>query len=138
MTQTRYRVLGSSGVRVSELCLGAMMFGGPTDDAQARRIIESAAESGVNFIDTADVYTEGRSETSVGAAIKATRERWVIATKGAQKVGPNVTDGGLSRRHLVRAVDASLKRLGTDHIDLYYIHRVDPDTSWETDRCHLR
>ena len=131
MTQMRYRVLGSSGIKVSELCLGAMMFGGPTDDAQARRIIESAAESGVNFIDTADVYAEGRSETSVGVAIKAARGRWVLATKGAQKVGPNVTDGGLSRRHLVRAVDASLKRLGTDHIDLYYIHRVDPDTSWE-------
>jgi aryl-alcohol dehydrogenase-like predicted oxidoreductase len=131
MAQMRYRVLGSSGIKVSELCLGAMMFGGPTDDAQARRIIESAAESGVNFLDTADVYTEGRSETIVGAAIKARRERWVLATKGAQKVGPNVTDTGLSRRHLVRAVEASLKRLGTDHIDLYYIHRVDPDTSWE-------
>jgi aryl-alcohol dehydrogenase-like predicted oxidoreductase len=131
MTQMRYRVLGSSGIKVSELCLGAMMFGGPTDDADARRIVENAAESGVNFIDTADVYNDGRSEVSVGAAIKATRDRWVLATKVAQKVGPNVTDTGLSRGHVVRAVDASLKRLGTDYIDLYYIHRVDPDTSWE-------
>jgi aryl-alcohol dehydrogenase-like predicted oxidoreductase len=131
MTQMRYRVLGSSGIKVSQLCLGAMMFGGPTNDADARRIVESAAESGVNFIDTADVYTEGRSELSVGAAIKATRERWVLATKVAQKVGPNVTDAGLSRRHIVRAVDASLKRLGTDYVDLYYIHRVDTDTPWE-------
>src|SRR5215470_19134394 len=120
MAQMRYRVLGSSGLKVSELCLGTMMFGGPTDETQARRIVDHAAESGVNFLDTADVYTEGRSETVVGAAIKATRERWVVATKGAQKVGPNVTDTGLSRRHLVRAVDASLKRLGTGYIDVYY------------------
>jgi aryl-alcohol dehydrogenase-like predicted oxidoreductase len=131
MTQMRYRVLGSSGIKVSELCLGTMMFGGPTDDAQARRIVDHAADSGVNFIDTADVYAEGRSEMSVGAAIKAARDRWVVATKVAQKVGRNITDAGLSRRHLIRAVDASLKRLGTDYIDLYYIHRVDTDTSWE-------
>ena len=131
MAQMRYRVLGSSGIKVSELCLGAMMFGGPTNETDARRIIDSAADSGVNFIDTADVYTEGRSEMSVGAAIKATRDRWVVATKVGQKVGPNVTDTGLSRRHVVRAVDASLKRLGTDYIDIYYIHRVDPDTPWE-------
>ena len=131
MAQMRHRVLGSSGIKVSELCLGAMMFGGPTDEAHARRIVDHAAESGVNFIDTADVYTEGRSETIIGAAIKTTRDRWVVATKGAQKVGLNVTDAGLSRRHLIRAVDASLKRLGTDYIDLYYIHRVDADTSWE-------
>jgi aryl-alcohol dehydrogenase-like predicted oxidoreductase len=131
MARMRYRVLGSSGIKVSELCLGAMMFGGPTNDADARRIIDSAADSGVNFIDTADAYTEGRSETSVGAGIKATRDRWVVATKVAQKVGPNVTDTGLSRRHILHSVDASLKRLGTDYIDIYYIHRVDPDTPWE-------
>ncbi len=131
MAQMRYRLLGSSGIKVSELCLGAMMFGGPTNETDARRIIDSAADSGVNFIDTADVYTEGRSEMSVGAGIKATRDRWVVATKVAQKVGPNVTDTGLSRRHIVRAVDASLKRLGTEYIDIYYIHRVDPDTPWE-------
>ena len=93
--------------------------------------MEQAAESGVNFVDTADVYNEGRSEAVVGPAIKAARDRWVLATKGAQKVGPNVTDLGLSRRHLMRAVEASLKRLQTDHIDVYYIHRIDPDTPWE-------
>jgi aryl-alcohol dehydrogenase-like predicted oxidoreductase len=131
MAQMRYRVLGSSGIKVSELCLGTMMFGGPTDEAQARRIVDHAAESGVNFIDTADVYAEGRSEAIVGPAIKAKRDRWVLATKVAQKVGPSVTDMGLSRRHLMRAVDASLKRLQADHIDLYYIHRVDPSTPWE-------
>jgi aryl-alcohol dehydrogenase-like predicted oxidoreductase len=127
----RYRVLGASGIKVSELCLGTMMFGGPTDEAQARRIIDHAADSGVNFIDTADVYADGRSEAIAGPAIMEKRDRWVLATKGAQKTGPNVTDMGLSRRHLIRAVDASLKRLQTDHIDLYYIHRVDPDTPWE-------
>ncbi len=131
MAQMRYRVLGSSGVKVSEICLGTMMFGGPTDEAQARRIVDHAAESGVNFIDTADVYAEGRSEAIVGPAIKAKRDFWVLATKVAQKTGPRVTDTGLSRRHLMRAVEASLKRLQADHIDLYYIHRIDPDTPWE-------
>jgi aryl-alcohol dehydrogenase-like predicted oxidoreductase len=131
VAQMRYRVLGSSGIKVSEICLGTMMFGGPTDEAEARRIVDHAAESGVNFIDTADVYAEGRSETIAGAAIKAQRDRWVLATKVAQRMGPNVTDAGLSRRHLMQAVEASLKRLQTDRIDLYYIHRVDPNTAWE-------
>jgi aryl-alcohol dehydrogenase-like predicted oxidoreductase len=131
MAQMRYRFLGSSGVKVSELCLGTMMFGGATDEAQARRIVDHAADSGVNFIDTADVYADGRSEEIVGPAIKAKRDRWVLATKGAQQLGPNVTDRGLSRRYLMRAVDASLKRLQTDHIDVYYIHRIDPFTPWE-------
>ena len=131
MTQMRYRVLGSSGVKVSEICLGTMMFGGLTDAAQARRIIDHAADNGVNFIDTANVYADGRSETVIAPAIKARRDRWVLATKAAQSTGPNITDRGLSRRHLMQAVDASLTRLQTDHIDLYYIHRVDPDTAWE-------
>jgi aryl-alcohol dehydrogenase-like predicted oxidoreductase len=131
MAQMRYRFLGSSGIKVSEICLGTMMFGGATDEAQARRIIDQAAEGGVNFIDTADVYADGRSEAIVGPAIKEKRDRWVLATKGAQQFGPNVTDRGLSRRYLMRAVDASLKRLQTDHIDVYYIHRIDPFTPWE-------
>src|SRR5688572_30703287 len=131
MAQMRYRFLGSSGIKVSELCLGTMMFGGATDEAQARRIVDHAADSGVNFIDTADVYADGRSEEIVGPAIKAKRDRWVLATKGAQQLGPNATDRGLSRRYLMRAVDASLKRLQADHIDVYYIHRIDPFTPWE-------
>jgi aryl-alcohol dehydrogenase-like predicted oxidoreductase len=126
-----YRVLGSSGIKVSELSLGTMMFGGATDAAEARRIVDHAAEAGVNFIDTADVYADGRSETAVGAAIKEKRDRWVLATKVGQRAGPNVTDAGLSRRHLMLSVEASLRRLGTDRIDLYYIHRVDPGTAWE-------
>jgi aryl-alcohol dehydrogenase-like predicted oxidoreductase len=128
----RYRVLGNSGIRVSEICLGTMMFGGPTDAAEAQRIIDHAADNGVNFIDTANVYTEGRSEAVIGPAIKLKRDRWVLATKVAQPTGPDITDRGLSRRHLMQAVEASLKRLQTDCIDIYYIHRVDPDTAWES------
>lgn len=131
MTQMRHRYLGSSGIKVSELCLGTMMFGGATAEADARRIIDHAGDSGVNFIDTADVYADGRSESIVGPAIKARRDHWVLATKGAQQMGPNVTDRGLSRRYLFRAVEASLKRLQADHIDIYYIHRLDPFTPWE-------
>jgi len=131
MAQMAYRPLGTSGMKVSQLCLGTMMFGGPTEEAQARRIVDHALEAGVNFIDTADAYAGGRSEMLVGAATKANRGRWVLATKVAQQMGPSVTDTGLSRRHLMRAVEGSLRRLQTDHIDLYYIHRVDPGTAWE-------
>ena len=131
VAQMKYRVLGSSGMKVSEICLGTMMFGGPTDEAQSRRIIDHALDSGVNFIDTADVYVQGRSEAVIGPAIKDKRDRWVLATKLAQSTGPAITDRGLSRRHMMRAVEASLKRLQTDHIDLYYTHRVDTDTAWE-------
>lgn len=132
MAQMRYRVLGSSGLRVSEISLGTMMFGGPTDETQARRIVDHAAEAGVNFIDTANVYADGRSEAIVGPAIKSKSDRWVLATKVAQQMGPSITDAGLSRRHLMQAVDDSLRRLQTDRIDLYYIHRVDPRTPWES------
>ena len=131
MSAMRYRVLGSSGMKVSQLCLGTMMFGGPTSEADARRIIDDALDRGVNFIDTADVYAEGRSEAIIGPAIRPKRERWVVATKLAQRTGPDVTDSGLSRRRMMHAIEASLKRLGTDHIDLYYTHRVDSDTAWE-------
>jgi aryl-alcohol dehydrogenase-like predicted oxidoreductase len=131
MTKMRYRVLGSSGMKVSEICLGTMLFGGPTDAGEARRIIDHALDSGVNFIDTADVYAKGQSEGVIGSALKGKRGRCVVASKLAQPTGPDVTDMGLSRRHMMRAVEASLQRLGTDHIDLYYIHRVDPGTAWE-------
>src|SRR5262245_16742022 len=115
----RYRVLGTSGIKVSEISLGTMMFGGATSDAEAQRIVDHATEHGVNFIDTADVYNDGRSETAVSAAIRAKRERWVLATKVGQRGSARATDFGLSRRYLVRAADASLKRLGSDTIDLY-------------------
>ncbi|MGE3619966.1 MAG: aldo/keto reductase [Acidimicrobiia bacterium] len=127
----RYRTLGRSGLQVSELCLGTMMFGGPTAEADAQRIADHAADLGVNFIDTADVYEQGRSEEVTGRILKANRDHWVLASKLAQPTGPGPNDRGLSRRHVVAAVDASLRRLGTDHIDVHYIHRVDPGVPWE-------
>ena len=123
-----YRSLGRSGLKVSPLCLGTMMFGAQTDEPTARRIIDTAATQGVNFIDTADVYAAGRSEEVVGRAIADKRDWWILATKAAQptETGPN--GRGTSRRHLQRAVEASLRRLGTDVIDLLYLHRDDGTT----------
>jgi aryl-alcohol dehydrogenase-like predicted oxidoreductase len=132
MKPIRTRTLGTSGLSVSELCLGTMMFGGPTPEAEATRIVDHATEVGVNFIDTANTYEKGRSEEVTGRAIRAKRDRWILASKLAQPSppggGPN--DRGLSRRNIVAAVDASLKRLGTDWIDIEYIHRVDPRVPW--------
>jgi len=129
-----YRLLGRSGIKVSEICLGTMLFGGPTDEAEAMRIVAHARDHGVNFIDTADAYIDGRSEEVTGRAIKANRSDWVLATKIANPIkdaSGRVIGGGLSRRWLMRGVDMSLKRLGTDHIDLYYTHKVDPDVPWD-------
>ena len=124
----QYRNLGRSGLRVSPLCLGTMMFGGPTDAATAERITGSAAESGVNFIDTANVYEGGRSEEVTGRAIAPRRRWWVLATKLANSAGDGPNDRGLSRRHAFDAVDASLRRLGTDVIDVLYLHKEDHAT----------
>ncbi len=132
MATMRYRTLGRSGLKVSELCLGTMMFGGPTDQAEAQRIADNAADLGINFIDTANVYEQGRSEEVTARTIKARRNHWILASKLAQPAGPGPNDRGLSRRHMVEAVDASLKRLGIDHIDIEYIHRVDPSVPWES------
>lgn len=123
-----YRILGASGVRVSPLCLGTMMFGGPTDEATSRRIIDKAREAGINFIDTADVYVDGRSEEIVGRALQAGRDRWVLATKVANPTGDGPNQGGLSRKHAFAAIDASLRRLGTDYVDIYYLHKEDHAT----------
>ncbi len=131
MTEMRYRTLGQSGVSVSVLCLGTMNFGGPTDEPEARRIIDHAVDAGVNFIDTANVYTEGRSEEIVGRALQGRRHLAFLATKVANPTGPGVNDRGLSRVHVTRAIEASLKRLNTDYIDLYYTHKLDPLTPWE-------
>jgi aryl-alcohol dehydrogenase-like predicted oxidoreductase len=123
-----YRKLGRSGLKVSRLCLGTMMFGGATDEPTAKRIIDKAGDAGINFIDTADAYNAGESETVTGRAIKGTRDRWVVATKVANPVGKGPNQGGLSRKWVMQAVEASLKRLGTDYIDLYYLHKEDHDT----------
>ena len=123
-----YRRLGDSGLEVSELCLGTMMFGDRTDAATSARIIATAFDAGVNFIDTADVYAKGASETIVGPAIAANRRRWILATKVANTMTQRPHDGGLSRRWIMQACDDSLKRLGTDYIDIYYLHKDDIDT----------
>jgi aryl-alcohol dehydrogenase-like predicted oxidoreductase len=126
-----YRKLGRSGVKVSPLCLGTMMFGGPTDEHDAARIIARAREVGINFVDTADAYNEGGSEEIVGRAIGANRNDWVLATKMCNAMGPSPNQRGLSRRWMFHACDASLARLGTDWVDLMYLHREDYDTPLE-------
>ena len=123
-----YRRLGRSGVKVSPLCLGAMMFGGATDEAASRRIIDTARGDGVNFIDTADGYNDGASEEVVGRAIAADRDWWVLATKLASVQGPGPNARGTSRLHMLRNVEASLRRLGTETIDILYLHKEDHET----------
>jgi len=123
------RVLGRTGVKVSPLCLGAMMFGawGNPDHAESVRIIRRALDSGINFIDTADVYSAGESEEIVGKALAGIdRDSIVLATKVHASMGADVNSSGNSRRWIVRECDNSLRRLGTDYIDLYQIHRPDP------------
>jgi aryl-alcohol dehydrogenase-like predicted oxidoreductase len=127
-----YRRLGRSGLKVSPLCLGAMMFGVQADEATSHQIIASAREAGVNFIDTADAYGAGRSEEVVGRAVRSDRDRWVIATKVGYPAGaPVATGADLSRKYVMHAVEASLRRLGTDYIDLYYLHHDDASTPLE-------
>ncbi len=123
-----YRPLGRSGLRVSPLCLGTMTFGGATPEEEAGRIVAKAADAGANFIDTADIYNDGRSEEIVGRAIRGRRHHWVLATKVGNPRGPGPNERGLSRAWIARAIDESLRRLGTDHVDIYYLHREDPGT----------
>lgn len=124
-----YRSLGSTGLKVSELCLGAMMFGDKTDEQDSRRILDTFTEAGGTFIDTADIYGAGRSEEVLGRWLKTQRRSdYVIASKVWAPMGPRPTDQGLSRKHLLDAVDASLRRLGTDYLDLYQLHRWDDST----------
>jgi aryl-alcohol dehydrogenase-like predicted oxidoreductase len=121
----QYRSLGNSGLKVSPLCLGAMMFGAATDEATSHRIVHRAAEQGVNFIDTANVYNDGASEEVTGRAIAANRSHWVIATKLTGVTGSGPNDRGAARVHVIPAVEASLKRLGIEAIDILYLHRDD-------------
>ncbi len=126
-----YHPLGASGLKVSPLWLGTMMFGDQTDAAEAANIVAASREAGVNAIDTADVYAGGASERITGQLIRADREHWVLATKLANPSGPGPNDRGLSRRHMMLAVDASLARLGTDWIDILYLHKEDASTPLE-------
>ena len=136
----KFRQLADTGVFVSELCLGAMTFGGRgqqwqviggLDQADVDAIVHRAIDSGINFIDTANVYSAGESETLLGRALGPRRHDVVVATKVRGRMGKGVNQVGLSRLHITESVDASLKRLGTDYIDLYQIHRFDPLTNLE-------
>ena len=135
-----YVRLGSTGMKISRICLGCMSYGAPTerwpwalDEENSRPFIQHALELGINFFDTANVYADGMSETVVGRALRdfAPRDQLVIATKVFFEIGPGPNDRGLSRKHILSSIDASLKRLGTDYVDLYQIHRWDYDTSIE-------
>ena len=118
-----YRALGRNALKVSPLCLGTMMFGDRTDEREAERILGSAYEAGVNFIDTADQYAKGESERITGRLVSANRHHWVLATKGGNRMGDGPNQVGLGRKWLLQACDDSLRRLGTDYIDIYYLHR---------------
>jgi 1-deoxyxylulose-5-phosphate synthase len=122
--------LGRSNLAVSEFCLGTMMFGGKTSREDSVRIIHAAVDAGVNFVDTADVYNEGRAEQITGEALRGIRERVVLASKVGMKVGEGPNDVGISRYHIIRGVEASLRRLDTDRLDLLYIH-------WPFERMNL-
>ena len=134
-----YVRLGSSGLKVSRLCLGTMTYGTPAwrpwilDEAASRPFIKRALDSGVNFFDTADVYSDGVSEQVVGRALRdfAKRDEFIIATKVFYPTKEHPGYTGLSRTHIMEAIDASLRRLGVDYVDLYQIHRFDPDTPIE-------
>lgn len=124
-----YRSFGRTGVKVSCICLGCMMFGGKTDPAESARIIDRALDAGINFLDTANVYNLGKSEEATGEALKnnGKRREVFLATKVHWKMGEGVNDWGNSRRHIIEQCEESLRRLQTDHIDLYQIHRPQPD-----------
>jgi aryl-alcohol dehydrogenase-like predicted oxidoreductase len=136
-----YARLGSTGMKVSRICLGCMSYGQPgkgmsweLDEEASRPYIQRALEQGINFFDTADVYSKGSSEEILGRALKdfaASRDELVIATKVNQPMGPGPNQRGLSRKHIMNSIDASLKRLGTDYVDLYQVHRWDYETPIE-------
>jgi len=135
-----YVRFGSTGLKVSRICLGCMSYGKPNerwkwalDEENSRPFIKRALELGINFFDTADVYSQGMSETVLGSALRdfAQRDEVVIATKVRSEMGPGPNDKGLSRKHILSSIDASLRRLGTDYVDLYQIHRWDYESPIE-------
>ena len=135
----KYRQLGKSGLMVSELCLGAMSFGGDgywkvvgnLDYPASKKLVDMAIDAGVNFFDTADVYSHGQSEEILGKALKEKRNEIVLATKVRGRMSKDINDVGLSRKHIIESCNNSLKRLGTDYIDLYVMHSFDPITPLE-------
>lgn len=127
----KYKRLGRTGLKVSEICLGTMTFGSQADEQASKAIVQRAIEAGVNFFDTANVYNAGVSEEFTGRALKAVRQEIVLATKLHGKMGPGPNDQGQSRKHIMDAIEQSLRRLGTDYIDLYQVHRFDPSSPLE-------
>lgn len=126
-----YRRLGQSGLKVSELCLGTMAFGNKADEAESMRIVDLALNGGINFFDTADGYTSGVSESILGKALKGRRRQAVVATKFFNPMGSGPNDSGMSRVHIMNAIEDSLRRLQMDYVDVYYIHHVDVQTPIE-------
>ena len=126
-----YVNLGRTGLEVSRICLGCLTFGGQADEKESQRIVDTAWDAGINFFDTANVYTETLSERFLAKALKGRRDQAVIATKVRGRMGPGVNDIGLSRKHIMDAVDDSLMRLQTDYIDLYQVHSWDTETPLE-------
>lgn len=131
----KYTKLGGTGLTVSRLCLGTMTFGFQCEEALSRSILDKATEAGITFIDTADVYplgggrdATGRTEEIVERWLKGKRESFILATKAVGRMGPAAWDAGASRKHLLNAIDASLRRLGTDYVDLYQLHSDDAAT----------
>ncbi|MBN1642905.1 MAG: aldo/keto reductase [Anaerolineae bacterium] len=127
-----YRTLGKTGIQVSKLCFGTMSFGGDADRETSAAMYARCRDAGINFFDTANVYSAGESERILGALIAGHRDELVISTKFCFPMGEGVNDKGASRRHLMLAVESSLRRLGTDRIDLYFVHTFDPLTPMET------
>jgi aryl-alcohol dehydrogenase-like predicted oxidoreductase len=126
-----YRYLGRSALRVSPLCVGTMMFGGATDEPTATRVLDKARGQGINFLDAADLYNMGRTEEVVGRAIRDHRHHWVVATKFGHRMTREPNEGGQSRKWIVQDVDDSLRRLGTDFIDILYFHKADVEAPFE-------
>jgi aryl-alcohol dehydrogenase-like predicted oxidoreductase len=130
----KYRRLGRSSLQVSELCLGTMMFGDQTDEAQAAAILDRARERGVNFVDTADVYSAGASERMLGPLIARDRDDWILATKVGNRMSKRLNEGRYSRKWLIRGTEASLERLATDYVDVLYLHRDYEDEALDETR----
>ena len=126
-----YKVLGQTGMKVSQLCFGTMSFGGDADEATSAAMFKQCREAGINFFDCANVYAEGRSEEILGKLIADCRDELVLTSKVFGRMGDHANSGGLSRRHVVQAVEDSLRRLNTDRLDVYFVHQHDADTPIE-------
>ncbi len=126
-----YRVMGNTGIQVSSLCFGTMPFGGYADKEMSRAMFERCLDAGINCFDSADIYNQGVSEQYLGEFIQGRRDQLVITSKVCGQMGDDINARGLSRRHIMQAAEASLRRLQTDRIDIYYLHNMDPDTPME-------